>query len=613
MEHHQTASHAFGTCPDHPRQYQGMITQSLYLPMRDGVKIAVDVTLPQGLPPGTRIPALLTLTRYWRAMELRAPFRWFLKAENLNPHFKDFKPFFTGRGYALVSVDVRGTGASFGVWPYPWAKDSIRDAAEIVDWIVAQPWSNGRVGSHGISYLGTTAELLPVTNHPAVKAVIPMFNHPDAYIDIAFPGGVLNERFIKDWGRFDKLLDQNTLPSEFGLLGRLVIQGVKPVAGSDGRQLLQEAVRSHARNGDVYQMAQKVTFRDQVHPDVQASLEEMAVHQHRDAIERSQAAIFGWGSWMDAGTADAVLRRFMTYSQAQRAVIGAWEHGGRFHASPYQNPGAPVSPSLPDQWKEMARFFDAYLMDQENGVREEKVLFYYTMGEEKWKRTEAWPPKGCHTERWYLRENHSLSPEPPAEASGADSYRVDFQASTGDHNRWWEMGGIMDMTVSYPDRAEAEPHLLSYTSAPLDQDTEITGYPVVALWVTSSETDGLFCVYLEDVSPEGRVTYLTEGQLRALHRKVSAEEPPYHLSAPYHSFKEADAMPLIPGEMAELHFGLLPTSVLIRRGHRIRVSIAGHDQGTFPRTPAEGNPLIQAARNRAAASYIDLPVIQRAY
>ena len=239
----------FGTYEPSPPKYKGMTTRSLYIPMIDGIGLAAEVILPKNLPSGTRIPALLSHTRYWRAMELRTPFKWFLKPEDLNPHTKNFKPFFTSHGYALVLVDKRGTGASFGTWPHPWSRDSVMDASEIVDWIVAQPWSNGKVGGYGISYVGTTAELLAVPNNPAVKAVIPMFNHPDAYTDIAFPGGVFNKRFIEDWGHLDHTLDQNIVPQEFGFLGRLVVKGVKPVDSDDGRQLLQEAIRGHEMNG----------------------------------------------------------------------------------------------------------------------------------------------------------------------------------------------------------------------------------------------------------------------------------------------------------------------------------------------------------------------------
>ncbi len=601
----------FGSYRPPSPQYKGLTSRSLYLTMRDGVRLAVEVVLPRNLPPGVRIPALLSQTRYWRDMELRAPFRWFLAADDLNLDFGRFKPFFTGQGYGLVLVDVRGTGASFGTWPHPWPEDSVWDAAEIVDWIVAQPWCNGRVGGYGISYVGTTAELLAVPNHPAVKALIPMFNHPDAYTDIAFPGGVLNERFMRVWSSFNQVLDRNLIPPELGLAARLLVTGVRPVDGDEGRQALAAAIRAHARNGDVYAMARQVTCRDERHPVLGVSVDEMAVHRFKEQIERSGAALFGWGSWLDAGTADAVLRRFLTFGNAQRAVIGAWEHGGRFHASPYRSARRRADPRLPAQWGEMLRFFDAYLKDADNGVRSEKVLYYYTLGEETWKQTDVWPPRGTTTWRWYLAENRTLSPDRPLAEAGADPYTVDFAATTGEYNRWWEIGGILNHTVTYPNRAREDGRLLTYTSPPLAGDIEISGYPVVTLYVTSTAPDGVLYVYLEDVDEGGRVTYITEGQLRVIHRRVSDEPSPYNLQVPYHSFKERDARPLVPGEIAEICFGLLPTSVLVRRGHRLRLAIAGHDEGTFVRIPAQGTPVITVARNSRYASCLDLPVIRR--
>jgi hypothetical protein len=313
---------------------------------------------------------------------------------------------------------------------------------------------------------------------------------------------------------------------------------------------------------------------------------------------------------MDAGTADAVLRRFLTYPSAQQAVIGAWEHGGRFHASPYQKRTIPSNPPPNVQWRELLRFFDTYLKGEDNGLQAERILHYYTMGEEKWKRTSTWPPPGVQPQRWYLSEAQALSRTAPEDIAGGDIYQVDFNASTGLNNRWWELSSILNQTVYYPDHA-SDQHLLSYTSAPLEQDLEITGYPVVSLTVSSSEPDGAFFAYLEDVDPGGGVTYLTEGQLRAIHRKVSDQSPPYRLQMPYHTFKQEDAMPLVPGEPAEITFGLLPTSTLVRKGHCIRLSLAGHDDGTFARIPTEGIPVITVHRNRIHGSWIDLPVSQR--
>jgi uncharacterized protein len=140
---------------------------------------------------------------------------------------------------------------------------------------------------------------------------------------------------------------------------------------------------------------------------------------------------------------------------------------------------------------------------------------------------------------------------------------------------------------------------------------EITGYPVITLYVVSTATDGAFYVYLEDVDESGKVMYLTEGQLRAIHRRLSNEKSSHKPFVPHHSFRRDDSLPLVPGEVAELQFGLLPISALIRKGHRLRVAVAGHDKDTFARIPAEGAPALSVQRNRIYASCIDLPVVSR--
>ena len=173
--------------------------------MRDGVKIAIDFYLPDGLEPGQRVPTMLHQTRYWRSFD----YRWLIAL------FKDDRPRgvignyaerFLLQGYAWVDVDVRGSEASFGTRPIAWAPDEIKDGAEIVDWIVSQPWSNGRVGAMGISYSGSTAEMLLVNQHPAVKAVAPMFAGFDLYTEIAFPGGIHLTWFTETWSYINNKL-----------------------------------------------------------------------------------------------------------------------------------------------------------------------------------------------------------------------------------------------------------------------------------------------------------------------------------------------------------------------------------------------------------------------
>ena len=587
-------------------QYKGVATQSLYVTMRDGVRIAIDIILPKDLPADAKLPAVLVMARYWRSFELRTP--WPRAKAPLGPR-PPIADFLASHGYAVVAVDARGTGASFGSWPYVFSRDEIEDYGEVVAWITNQPWSNGTVGAIGFSYEGTTAQLLAAAHPTAVEAVIPQQMEFDVYTDAAFPGGIFNDWFTKIWRDSNHDLDRNRVPKDWGWSARLFIRGVRPVDTDKKRNQLKQAVAAHSSNPDIYQAVKDITYRDDPYSTLGVTLDAMSVFSYKDEIERSGAAIFGWGSWLDAATADTVLRRFVSFSNPQRAVIGAWNHKGEKHGSPYCPPKAPPVPSLEAQWQESLRFLNHHLKGIGDESISDKILFYFTLGEEKWKTTAIWPPAGTTTQRWYLAKDGMLSQETPAARSGADTYTVDFEASTGATNRWHTEDGVTP--VVYKDRAKMDRRLLTYTSPPLTADTEITGYPVVTLYVTSTASDGAFFVYLEDVDETGEVIYVTEGQLRALHRKVSTEAPPYKILVPYHSFKKKDAMPLVPGEVAELTFGLLPTSVLIKKGHRLRVAIAGHDKETFARIPAEGRPVITVARNREHASFVELPTIQR--
>jgi putative CocE/NonD family hydrolase len=577
--------------------------------MRDGTRLAVTLFLPLRLERETRLPAVLIKTRYWRRLELAPPLNRVLPAERLSPRTSTIIPFLTSHGYALLYIDERGTGASFGQWPYPWADQTLEDMHDLVEWVIRQPWSSGMVGALGVSYLGSTAELFAALGHPAVKAVVPMYNHPDPYTDIAYPGGLFNQRFIRAWGEFDRYLDRNQIPPEFGRLGRWLIRGVQPVDGDRNKSLLFQAVQEHASNGSMFHRRFSIRFRDEPVPPVGISMEDMSVRRFNDRLASSATAIFGWGSWLDAGTGDAALRRARTFPNTGRTVIGAWDHGGLFHASPFQPPRSAPVPPTKGQLAEIVLFLDAHLKAAENGVRDAPTFYYYTLGKERWQRASHFPPSEVQDKRWYLSENGVLLPDPPEEDAAADFFRVDFSATTGTHNRWWELAGMSGAPIIYAQRREAARHMLTYTTPPLEQDLEIAGYPIVNLKVTSSHPDGAFFVYLELVDRDGQVTYLTEGQLRGLHRKVSPEPQPYNIPVPYHTYKQADAMPLEPGQVAELAIALLPVSVYVRRGQRLRLGLAGHDADTFQRLPESGFPELLVHRSSLHPSWLTLPIL----
>ena len=559
-------------------------TESFYLTMSDGVRLAVDLTIPEPLGDGGRVPTIIAMTRYWRADQ---------DGGGHSVHWDWRKRAAARRGYAFLIIDERGTGASFGVWPHPWPESSFDDFAAVVDWVVAQDWSDGQVAPYGISYLGMAAQRMAAYGHPAVKAAVPAFTQYDLYTDIAYPGGIFNDTYVRSWHEENELLDRNLMPG----------RQVKAVDADTNGSLRAAAASEHAANGNTYEGFREVEYRDRVSPLLGVSADDISAHTRRAALEQYGVPLYHWGSWLDQANSHAGLTRFLTLDLPQVAVIGPWEHGGFAHATPYGPSGQDPDPSQEEQWNQVLAFLDSNLGI--GGVPTSgKVLHYYTYGAEEWRTTDVWPVAGTTMESWYFEADNTLVPSPPDTQEGSDLYAVDFTATTGEHTRW-------DGGVDYPDRRFEDLKLLTYTTAPLVEDTEITGYPVVTLILRSTHSDGGFFVYLEDVDPNGRVTYLTEGELRGIHRKISTETPPFELVIPYHSFKEQDAEPLIPGEIAEISFGLLPISVVIRAGHRIRVAVAGHDAGWFARVPEVGNPVITVMRNQAHPSGISLPVVRQ--
>ena len=131
---------------------------------------------------------------------------------------------------------------------------------------------------------------------------------------------------------------------------------------------------------------------------------------------------------------------------------------------------------------------------------------------------------------------------------------------------------------------------------------------MLSLWIASSEPDAALHVYLSEEEPDGRVRYVTEGALRALHRKVSPAPANYRAAWPFHSCNRADADPLIPGTPALLKIALLPTSWVFAEGSRIRVTISGADADHYGHVPHGRPPSVTILRGGDHSSFIDMPL-----
>ena len=505
---------------------QGIEWLSQYVPMSDGTRLAVDIRLPAGRSPGDAHPTLITLTRYIRS-------RRGADGSPLSMPMSSLERVFLDNGYALVTVDVRGSGASYGSRPAEYGDQEVRDGYDLVEWAVSQDWSDGTVGAYGTSYTGTTAELLAASNHPAVKAVIPGWSDFDLYVSPARPYGVVARNLIATWSRLVGAMDDNNTAA----LGGTAVCALS-TRTSDG-ELRDEAVLAHAANPDVYEMVEAAEFRDDAfdgtHPWAVGPI------RWKAEIEASDVPMLVLASWLDAGTADGALHRFRTFSNPQTLVLMATTHGGFQHASPYVVGNRPApQPSVAEQNQLQLDFFDYHLKGVANGIDDAPAVRYYTLGEEAFRETDVWPPAGTRRERLWMAGDARLSEQRPTHASGSDAYQVDFGVSTGGNNRW--MAQLAQPVLNLDRREAMDARMLTYTSEPLDADLVISGTPTVTLQLSSDHTDGLVLAYLEDVDPEGRSRYLTEGGLRLIHRKLSTN-PLFPQATPYHSFERADATP----------------------------------------------------------------------
>ena len=582
-------------------QYDGFEYKSCYVPMRDSVKLAVDVYLPKKLKDGEKIPAIVYLTRYVRSVQAKFPFNLVVDPVFTVVHKSEVE-LFTSHGYACIVVDVRGTGASEGNRRMEFSPEEVEDGKDIVNWITAQPWSAGVVGTTGVSYLGTTAELLLVNQHPAVKACIPRSNIYDLYNYIMFPGGVCQGPFVEVWGYTTKNLDNNNFAA-FGGRAKLA-KGIHPVHKDKGGKMLEQCVENHKNNFDVFSGLQTVRYRDDVQAFANAAADEFSIYNYTRKIENSGTAIYRIGGWYDGALAKSCVEGYMNTSNTVKVLVGPWDHGPHGNVSPYaETKEVGFNIEL-----EMLRFFDHYLKGIENGINTEPAISYYTVGEETWKTANTWPARNTRDVKLYLSADNKLAGLADAIKEGELNYKIDYTATTGNTSRWNSVTTLyMNGPTNYSNRAEEDKKLLTFTAAPLTEAAELTGHPVVKLQLAADATDATVFCYLEDVAPDGTVTYVTEGMLRPMHRKVK-DDALYKTPYPDHTFEKADLLPVVPGQTMELEFDLLPISYQFKKGHSVRVSIAGADKGHF-NLPQPQPENFTVKCNAQLASYIQLPVV----
>ncbi|HPF61023.1 MAG: CocE/NonD family hydrolase [Gemmatimonadetes bacterium] len=512
--------------------------QSVHVPMRDGVRLAVDLYLPTGADRAHPVATILHQTRYRRGLQFRDPAR-----EAAAGPTAGLMPFLQA-GYAVVIVDVRGTGASFGSRTTEFSPEEVRDGWDVLDWIVAQPWSDGVVGATGISYPGTTAELAGTLGHPALKAVAPLFSIYDFLPDVIRPGGIFLDPFFRSWASLVARMDANRLDPPGG-----PVTGVRPVDGPEGGRLLAEAIAEHAANASIHPQAAALTSRDARSPDG-ISLDAVSPHARYDTLSR-RIPIYSYGGWADGFSGSQIARFVAQPSPGSRLLMGPWNHGGAWAYYPGQRPVR----SQFDQSRELLRFFDWHLRGIPTGIEHEPPVWYFTTGSNQWKSAERWPVATRDT---------VVTLAGSREGGPVRRLAVNPTLGTGNQSRWNTILG--GGAVAYrPRQASDTAGQLHLTVVPvLEAPLTLTGRARVRLELAAAAPGTTLFLYLEEVDATGAGALVAEGQV------------------------------LAPGP-GVIEVALLPVSHQFAAGRGIRVVVTRRDIDHFAADATTGTPVEVAA------------------
>ena len=484
------------------------------MPVADSVRLAIDVWLPvERVARGECVGTAFRATRYHRAEQPPGP-----EPEDDSNHAAG--ELWTRAGFALVVADARGTGASFGSRAMELGPREIADYGELIDWVAAQPWSNGRVGIFGSSYDGQAAELVAALGNPHVVAVAALFSPLDPYRELFYPGGCATggrfarwmwESQVKDGvaGAVERLSDLIGVPVE-----ELSLPApVKPVDDPDGTALLEAAIGEHQANVDMHELLGQAPFSDDV-----PGRPGLAGHDP------------GCGAAGDRGHGGAPpgprrmagrcfrVGRIAAVRDVRQRPAGRdrpWGHGGGTYADTLRPDGTLAGDLLAPEGQDrrLVEFFTRYVERAETPDGNSRLTFG-TLGTDQWRTVGSWPPEGAGVRTWYLASPGRLAPQPgPATEL---RHVVDAAASTGPTNRWLAVD--LGRGAAYNDRRQADEALLTFTSEPLPANLHVVGFPVVFLHLATSGSDGAIYAYLEDVGPGGR------GDVPD--RRLSAVRPP---------------------------------------------------------------------------------------
>jgi putative CocE/NonD family hydrolase len=600
--------------------YDGSKRTSDYLTLSDGTRLAYDLILPtkNNVPADKPLPVLFKYTPYdraWTVIDENGNFN--LAAFNMPWYYEPMVRFralvmpdgkgkvwdalfrtkwlgeMLNSGYAVIVVDRPGTGASFGQLNGD-PDVVVSEADEILNWIAAQPWSDGNIGMFGDSIQAQIQFRAASTGNPHLKAILPATTWMDNYSAVMFPGGVLDKAFADFYGPANELFDKMATPVDQDKDGTLLAQArterANEAALSEGMTLLES-----------------IPFRDSFNSDGKnAWIDYESLYPLLDRINRSDTPVYLINGWYDIYARD----NFLIYNNLtvpKRLLVRPTDHAG------IEAPGSDV-----DYGAEAHRWFDYWLKGIDNGIMDEPPIHYYVQGADKaqaYQSTDTWPLGDQEISRCYFgpgegdkdisANNGALILSSPSDSEALDKYTIDYTTTTGNTPLW----SALAVPHEYPNMRSNDAKALTYTTPPLETAITVAGHPIIHVWLSTDAPDLDIFVYLEEVDANGNSTYITEGELRASHRTLSL--PPFeNFGLPWRNHFESEIQPIQKGEPFELVFDLRPTAWQFSTGKRIRITLAFADDGNFDTPVLDPAPMIQLMRDENHPSFVEIPVLQ---
>jgi putative CocE/NonD family hydrolase len=597
-----------GPIPELPPLHPVRVEPSVMIPMRDGVRLSTDLYMPEGA--GERLPTILMRTPYSKT--------------GLSGRFKKYSTMFASQGYVVAVQDKRGRYESEGT--YIVQGGDADDGYDSVDWLSKQPWSNGRVGMYGCSYMGDVQIIGAQRRHPALKAMIPQAAGSSIgsaggqykYFGARFGGAIAfaqNLSWFYDNGTKTFYRPPPNLSREQFLAIAPYFDPAPKVTPANYAKLWW-----HLPIVDVMSLANvpPTDFADIVSRDVTDPWWDQFNYMTDDY--RSDVPSLHVNSWYDFGARETIyefeVMRERSVSRLARdnqfLLISPTTHCRSEFVSADDLVGErDLGDARFDFWKLYFKWYDYWLKGEQNGVTSMPRVQYYLMGKNEWRTAADWPIPGTRLTKYYLRSGgraNGLNGDGVLSTTAPHDEPEDrFVYDPG--NPVPTVGGPMCCTESNTPsgsidqrRVEIRADVLVYTSPALDKGIEVTGPIDAVLRVSSDAKDTDFTAKLVDVYPDGRAFNVQEGIVRARYREGQTKRV---------WFK--------PGEIVEVRIDMGATGNFFGPGHRIRVEVSSSNFPRFDRNlNTGGNNYDEAkwnvARNsvhhtREHASYVVLPVV----